>query len=96
MAQHAILSASGSHRWLHCTPSALLEKDVPDSGSDYAREGSLAHAYCAKALKEKPEGYTEPERPARAPRGDRNGHSDGARLERGPRPERRGPRPEKH
>ena len=52
MAQHAILSASGSHRWLHCTPSALLEKDVPDSGSDYAREGSLAHAYCAKALKE--------------------------------------------
>lgn len=52
MAQHAILSASGSHRWLHCTPSALLEKDIPDSGSDYAREGSLAHAYCAKALKE--------------------------------------------
>lgn len=50
--QHATLSASGSHRWLHCTPSALLEKDVPDSGSDYAREGSLAHAYCAKALKE--------------------------------------------
>ena len=34
----------------------------------------------AKALKEKPEGYVEPERPAR---GDR-----------GPRPERRGPRPE--
>ena len=50
----------------------------------------------AKALKEKPEGYTELERPARAPRGDRNNHSDGARLERGPRPERRGPRPEKH
>ncbi len=37
----------------------------------------------AKALKEKPEGYVEPERPARAPRGDR-----------GSRPERRGPRPE--
>ena len=35
----------------------------------------------AKALKEKPEGYVEPERPAR---GDR-----------GPRPERRGPRPER-
>jgi polyribonucleotide nucleotidyltransferase len=46
----------------------------------------------AKALKEKPEGYVEPERPARAPRGDR----DGARLDRGPRPERRGPKPEKH
>ena len=50
----------------------------------------------AKALKEKPEGYQEPERPARAPRGDRNNRPDGARLERGPRPERRGPRPEKH
>ena len=36
----------------------------------------------AKALKPKPEGYVEPERPAR---GDR-----------GPRPERRGPRPERH
>ena len=40
----------------------------------------------ARALKEKPEGYVEPERPARAPRGDR--------PERGERPERRGPRPE--
>ena len=48
----------------------------------------------AKALKEKPEGYVEPEKRERAPRGER--HSDGARLERGPRPERRGPRPEKH
>ena len=39
----------------------------------------------AKVLKEKPADYVEPERPARAPRGDR-----------GPRPERRGPRPEKN
>ena len=46
----------------------------------------------AKALKEKPEGYVEPEKRERGPRGDR----DGARLERGPRPERRGPRPERH
>ena len=37
----------------------------------------------AKALKEKPADYVEPERPARGERGDR-----------GPRPERRGPRPE--
>ena len=50
----------------------------------------------AKALKEKPEGYVEPERRERAPRGDRNSNPDGARLERGPRPERRGPRPERH
>ena len=50
----------------------------------------------AKALKEKPEGYVEPEKRERPRREDRNNHSDGARLERGPRPERRGPRPEKH
>ena len=50
----------------------------------------------AKALKEKPEGYVEPEKRERPHREDRNNHSDGARLERGPRPERRGPKPEKH
>lgn len=51
MAQHAILSASGAHRWLHCMPSAVLEAQFPDEGSTFAREGSLAHAYCAKNLK---------------------------------------------
>ena len=47
----------------------------------------------AKALKEKPEGYVEPEKRERP---KREGHSDGARLDRGPRPERRGPKPERH
>ena len=46
----------------------------------------------AKALKEKPEGYVEPEKRERPRREDR----DGAKLDRGPRPERRGPRPERH
>jgi polyribonucleotide nucleotidyltransferase len=46
----------------------------------------------AKVLKEKPEGYVEPERRERPRREDR----DGAKLDRGPRPERRGPRPERH
>lgn len=49
--KHALLSASGSHRWLNCPPSARLEEKVPDKGSDYASEGTLAHAYCAKELK---------------------------------------------
>ena len=50
----------------------------------------------AKALKEKPEGYVEPERGQRPERrGPRREDRDGARLERGPRPERRGPRPER-
>ena len=47
----------------------------------------------AKALKEKPEGYVEPEKRERGPRRE---DRDGARLDRGPRPERRGPRPERH
>ncbi len=40
---HALLSASGAHRWLVCTPSARLEEGLPDTTSDAAREGTLAH-----------------------------------------------------
>lgn len=40
---HSFLSASGAHRWLACTPSAMLEKDFPDTTSESAREGTLAH-----------------------------------------------------
>ena len=47
----------------------------------------------AKVLKEKPEGYVEPERPARGMRPERGPRPEG---DRGPRPERRGPRPERH
>jgi hypothetical protein len=43
MGDHALLSASSSHRWLHCPPSARLEEKLPESKSDYAAEGSLAH-----------------------------------------------------
>lgn len=49
-AQHALLSASGAHRWLHCTGSPLLEKDFPDSTSVYAQEGTLAHELCELKL----------------------------------------------
>lgn len=31
--QHALLSASGAHRWLNCPPSAVLESREPDSTS---------------------------------------------------------------
>lgn len=48
---HAILSPSAAHRWLHCTAAPRLEAAVEDSGSDYAREGSLAHAIGAVKLK---------------------------------------------
>lgn len=40
---HALLSASGAHRWLLCTPSAKLEEQFPDTTSEAAREGTLAH-----------------------------------------------------
>lgn len=43
---HALLSASGAHRWLSCTPSAKLEEQFPDSTSTYAEEGTLAHELC--------------------------------------------------
>lgn len=52
-AKHALLGASHSERWLNCTPSARLEATYPDEGSEYAREGSLAHAIAAKKIKER-------------------------------------------
>lgn len=36
---------------MNCTASPRLEAGQPDEGSDYAREGTLAHAYCARHLK---------------------------------------------
>ena len=41
---HAKLSASGSKKWLTCTPSARLEEQFPDEKSDFAAEGSFGHA----------------------------------------------------
>lgn len=41
--QHALLSASSSHRWLTCPPSVRLEESFPNRTSEYAAEGTLAH-----------------------------------------------------
>jgi hypothetical protein len=48
---HAILSASSSDRWLHCPPSARLCETYEDKGSDYAAEGTDAHALGEYKLK---------------------------------------------
>ncbi|MFZ7735759.1 DUF2800 domain-containing protein [Bacillus velezensis] len=40
---HAKLSASGSKRWLTCTPSARLEDQFEETTSEFAEEGTLAH-----------------------------------------------------
>lgn len=47
---HALLSPSGSHRWMHCTPSARLEENLPESTSPAAQEGTVAHELAEYAL----------------------------------------------
>ena len=49
MTAHALLSASGSKRWLSCTPSARLEATLPEQkrsshGFDFSQEGTMAHS----------------------------------------------------
>ncbi len=41
--KHALLSASSSHKWLECPPSARLEEQFPNKTSEYMEEGTLAH-----------------------------------------------------
>lgn len=52
---HAILSASSSHRWLNCTPSARLEDKFQESQaptvSPHAEEGTLAHEVAELTLR---------------------------------------------
>ncbi|WP_440682095.1 DUF2800 domain-containing protein [Cysteiniphilum halobium] len=43
MKQHAPLSASAAHRWVNCTASYQMTKDLPDSTSIYAERGSALH-----------------------------------------------------
>jgi len=41
---HALLSASSSHRWLNCPPSARLEQNFPNETSVFAEEGTFCHS----------------------------------------------------
>ena len=50
---HTLLSPSSSHRWLKCTPSALLESYEPGESSVYAQEGTEAHALAELKLRYK-------------------------------------------
>ncbi|EAE3490812.1 DUF2800 domain-containing protein [Listeria innocua] len=49
---HAKLSASGSSRWLNCTPSIALEAKFPEQKNDgiFAQEGTLAHSFAELLL----------------------------------------------
>ena len=49
MTAHALLSASGSKRWMMCTPSARLEATLPEQkrgkgAFDFSAEGTMAHS----------------------------------------------------
>lgn len=48
---HALLSASSSKRWLNCPPSARLSEHLEDTTSEFAAEGTDAHALCEFKLR---------------------------------------------
>lgn len=50
MTAHAKLSASGSEKWMTCTPSMFAEAPFADEGSEFAREGTFAHAVFEQEL----------------------------------------------
>ena len=51
MGEHALLSASSSHRWIECPPSARLEENFENKDSIFAAEGTAAHALAEYKLK---------------------------------------------
>ena len=56
MTAHALLSASGSKRWLMCTPSAKLESTLPEpkrgnGAFDFSQEGTTAHSLAEAKLR---------------------------------------------
>lgn len=63
MADHAFLSASSSHRWLECPPSAKLCAEHPSRGTPFSHQGTDAHTLAAwkleKALGRKVKDPTE-------------------------------------
>lgn len=50
MGSHALLSASSSHRWISCPPSARLCENCDDQSSEYAKQGTDAHSLCQYKL----------------------------------------------
>tara|TARA_R110000803_G_scaffold210734_1_gene283481 strand:+ start:5843 stop:7027 length:1185 start_codon:yes stop_codon:yes gene_type:complete len=57
--KHAKLSASGSHRWLACPGSVMLEADFPeDVVSEFAEYGTAGHELAQKCLEQDRQAYT--------------------------------------
>ncbi len=53
MSKHALLTASGSKRWLSCPPSARLEATFEEKETIAAAEGTAAHSLAEYKLKRK-------------------------------------------
>ena len=51
MSKHSDKGPSSSDRWIHCTPSVKLCADMKETASDFAQEGTDAHALCEYYLK---------------------------------------------
>lgn len=51
MSAHALLSASGSSRWMNCPGSVRLTRDMPEETSPFAQEGTVAHDIAEKILR---------------------------------------------
>lgn len=51
--KHALLAASAAARWLNCTAAPHFEAQFPDSVSEYAVEGTLAHALAECKLRKR-------------------------------------------
>jgi len=50
MSAHAQLSPSSAVRWMTCPGSVALSKDIPDTSSDSASEGTMMHTVAAHCL----------------------------------------------
>ena len=50
MSAHALLSASSAHRWIACPGSIALCKDIPNTSSKFADEGTKAHELASNWL----------------------------------------------
>jgi hypothetical protein len=50
MADHAILSPSGAHRWLNCPGSVAMEQGRADEPTEFKAEGTAAHEIAALCL----------------------------------------------
>ena len=48
---HALLSPSSSKIWLNCTPSAVFQSQFPNETTEYAEEGTEAHAIAEYKLR---------------------------------------------